>query len=168
MTDRTLDQQCTVTRPGIAAIASALLVEMLVSVIQHPQGALAPGSQSQNEDRGIHPLGIVPHQIRGYLSEFRNMLIKGSSYDCCSACSYNITSAYESEGWEFVKKALNSKGYVEELSGLAAVSLGYTDILGRAKAEFKQVQRAAEKALANIEWSDDGGVEDDEGDGEMI
>lgn len=125
MTDRTLDQQCTVTRPGIAAIASALLVEILVSVIQHPQGALAPGSQSQNEDRGSHPLGIVPHQIRGYLSEFRNMLIKGSSYDCCSACSYNITSAYESEGWEFVKKALNSKGYVEELSGLAAVSLGF-------------------------------------------
>lgn len=58
------------------------------------------------------------------------MLIKGSSYDCCSACSYNITSAYESEGWEFVKKALNNKGYVEELSGLAAVSLGISDILG--------------------------------------
>lgn len=36
------------------------------------------------------------------------------------------------------------------------------------KADFKQVQRAAEKALADIEWSDDGGVEDDEGDGEMI
>lgn len=125
MTDRTLDQQCTVTRPGIAAIASALLVEMLVSVIQHPQGALAPGSQSQNEDRGSHPLGIVPHQIRGYLSEFRNLVIKGSSYDCCSACSSNITSAYESQGWEFVKKALDSRGYVEELSGLAAVSLGY-------------------------------------------
>ncbi len=109
------------TRPGIAAIASALLVEMLVSVIQHPRGALAPGFQSQNEDRGSHPLGIVPHQIRGYLSDFRNMIIKGSSYDCCSACSKKVIGTYQSDGWQFVKKALDDKGYVEELSGLAAV-----------------------------------------------
>lgn len=35
------------------------------------------------------------------------------------------------------------------------------DVLNR-----QQVQRAAEKAIADIEWSDDGGNE--EGDGEMI
>lgn len=122
MTDRTLDQQCTVTRPGIAAIASALLVEILVSLLQHPLGASAPAPTKPTEERGDHPLGIVPHQIRGFLANFQNVVIRGSSYDCCSACSDKITGAYKAKGWDFVKRALNEKGYVEELSGLAEVS----------------------------------------------
>lgn len=123
VTDRTLDQQCTVTRPGIAAIASAMLVEILVSLIQHPLGASAPAPTHTTEDRGDHPLGLVPHQIRGYLSNFQNIMIKGKSYDRCSACSDKITGAFKSEGWDFVKKALNEKGFVEDLSGLAEVRM---------------------------------------------
>jgi len=83
VTDRTLDQQCTVTRPGVAAIASALLVEVMVSILQHPDGALAPAPTSQADETGDHPLGIIPHQIRGFLSNYQNMVISGKSYDCC-------------------------------------------------------------------------------------
>lgn len=109
------------TRPGVAAIASALLVEIFVSLLQHPLGGSAPAPLSAAEDRGDHPLGIVPHQIRGYLSNFQNLVIKGSSYHCCSACSQRITGAYKSDGWQFLKRALTETGYVEELSGLAEV-----------------------------------------------
>lgn len=122
MTDRTLDQQCTVTRPGIAAIASALLVEIFVSVLQHPLGTLAPAPAPGEKDSGDHPLGIVPHQIRGFLSTFQAMVISGKSYDCCSACSEKVIAAYNRDGWDFVRRALNEKGYVEEISGLAEVS----------------------------------------------
>ena len=122
MTDRTLDQQCTVTRPGIAAIASALVVEILVSLLQHPLGALAPAPAHPIDDRDDNPLGIVPHQIRGFLSTFDNKVIRGKSYDCCSACSDKIIDTYKADGWAFVQRAMNERCYVEELSGLAEVS----------------------------------------------
>ncbi|KAI9875715.1 MAG: Autophagy protein 7 [Pleopsidium flavum] len=158
VTDRTLDQQCTVTRPGIAAIASALLVEVLVSILQHPAGAAAPAPWSQTEDRGDHPLGIVPHQIRGFLSSYQNMVIRGRSYDCCSACSDKVVHAYRQDGWGFLKRALNEKGYVEELSGLAEVGTPATlKIMAIKRANVvEQVQRAAERAEADIDWEEEG------------
>lgn len=122
MKDQTLDQQCTVTRPGVAPIASALLVELFISILQHPQGAAAPAPASRSEEYGNHPLGLLPHQIRGFLSTFDNITVAGRSYKCCSACSDNIIDAYKKEGWEFIQRALNETGYVEELSGLKEVS----------------------------------------------
>lgn len=109
------------TRPGIAAIASALLVEILVSLLQHPLGHLAPAPAAPSESSSDHPLGIVPHQVRGYLATFENKIIRGKNYDCCSACSNKVVDAYKGERWAFVRRAINEKGYVEELSGLAEV-----------------------------------------------
>ncbi|KAJ5953401.1 Ubiquitin-like modifier-activating enzyme atg7 [Penicillium verhagenii] len=134
--DQTLDQQCTVTRPGVAAIASALLVELLVSVLQHPEGVSAPAPLSQRDERGDHPLGLIPHQIRGFLGTFENIVVTGKSYPCCSACSEKVIAAYQEQGWDFVRRALNQPGYVEELSGL------------------KEVQERAEAALADIDWDE--------------
>ncbi|KID87862.1 E1-like activating enzyme [Metarhizium guizhouense ARSEF 977] len=152
MKDQTLDQQCTVTRPGVAAIASALLVELFTSLLQHPLRNQAPAPQHTpgsipDRDPPSHPLGLVPHQIRGYVSTFQNMNIRGQSYDCCSACSPKVLDAYRTDGWGFVKRALQEKDYVAELSGLA------------------EVQRRAEEMAANVDWEeeDDDLVEDGEG-----
>ncbi|KGO43835.1 Molybdenum cofactor biosynthesis, MoeB [Penicillium expansum] len=140
--DQTLDQQCTVTRPGVAPIASALLVELFVSLLQHPQGAAAPAPIARNTERDSHPLGIVPHQIRGFLSNFENLSVTGKSYPSCSACSDKVVSAYRDQGWDFVRRALNEHGYVEELSGL------------------KEVHEKAEAALADIDWDEASDNED--------
>ena len=138
-----------------------------MSLLQHPLGPRAPAPRGLGEHRDDHPLGIIPHQIRGYLSNFENKVIRGNSYDCCSACSDKIVDTYKSEGWSFVKKAMNDKGYVEELSGLLEVRViaHFLKMKSPWLTTF-QVQRAAEKASVDLEWSDDG--EDDDGDGEMI
>ncbi|GAB7347646.1 hypothetical protein MBLNU459_g4514t1 [Dothideomycetes sp. NU459] len=147
----TLDQQCTVTRPGVAPLASALAVELLVSVLQHPRRAHAPApapnTSSSSSTPDPHPLGTVPHQLRGFLANWQTMIIKGRSYDCCSACSPPILAAYERDGWQFVKRAINEKGFVEDVSGLA------------------EVQKRAEEMDNEVEW--DSG-EDEDGDGEIV
>lgn len=154
MKDQTLDQQCTVTRPGVAAIASALLVELLTSLLQHPLKNGAPAPQPRpgvtlERDPPDHPLGLVPHQIRGYVSTFQNIVLRGQSYDSCSACSPKILDAFRNDGWGFVKKALQEKDYVAELSGLA------------------ELQRKAAELDAQLDWDEEEeGAE--EGDGELL
>jgi ubiquitin-like modifier-activating enzyme ATG7 len=78
------------------------------------------------------------------------MLITGKPYDCCSACSDKVIEKYKQEGWEFVKRVLNERGYVEEVSGLA------------------EVQRQAEKLGKEVDWDDEEEGGDDEGEGELI
>ncbi|KAM0721017.1 hypothetical protein Q7P37_003302 [Cladosporium fusiforme] len=164
----TLDQQCTVTRPGCAPLASALAVELLVSITQHRLKARAPAPTPPAPSGGSgyntilpapptdpslpdsHPLGTVPHTLRGYMSTWQTINVVGKAYDSCAACSPKILGKYEDEGWDFVKKAINEKGYVEEVSGLA------------------EVQRKADEAERMMEEMDDDDVWDEEGEGEMI
>ncbi|KAF2877971.1 autophagy-related protein 7 [Massariosphaeria phaeospora] len=160
--DATLDQQCTVTRPGVAPLASSLLVELLVSVLQHPSKARAPVDPSKNPKVSspssshaslpapfVHPLGTVPHTIRGYLGTFSNIQVQGQPYDCCSACSDTVLSHYRANPWEFVQRALNERGWVEEMSGLS------------------EVQRKADAAAGELDWDSEGELQE-EGEGELL
>lgn len=115
--NQALDQQCTVTRPGLAALASATAVELLMSILQHPDRG--------NCDASSHgELGLVPHTIRGYLRTWDTKVLKGSKYPQCAGCSQAIVGLYKESGWAFVERACCESGWVEEVSGLKAVQDG--------------------------------------------
>lgn len=81
----------------------------------------------------------------------------GRNYDCCSACSDNIVEAYKANGWEFVKRALNEKGYVDEISGLKEVrDAPPPPFCSLLVLTSRKVQRQAEAAADDVEWDDDG------------
>jgi len=111
LSDRTLDQQCTVTRPGLSGLSSSLAVELLIALLHHPQKQKAGNDQST-------ALGIIPHQMRGFLSDFGVRLLFGQAFDKCTACSNPILNAYMSSGNEFLFEAFNKPSYLEDLSGL--------------------------------------------------
>ncbi|KAH6925929.1 hypothetical protein HPB50_012212 [Hyalomma asiaticum] len=107
--DRTLDQQCTVTRPGVGAMAGALAAELL---------GRCPASDD-TEAAGENPLGPVPHQIRGFLARHVYMTPTCAAFPMCTACSQPVLKEYSSRGWEFVLQVLNDAAYLERLTGLS-------------------------------------------------
>ncbi|CAI4064084.1 Atg7p SKDI_08G2180 [Saccharomyces kudriavzevii IFO 1802] len=110
LTDRTLDQMCTVTRPGVAMVASSLAVELMASLLQIKSAA-----------SGTSVLGEIPHQIRGFLHNFSTLKLETPAYEHCPACSPKVIEAFTELGWEFVKKALENPLYLEEISGLSLI-----------------------------------------------
>ncbi|OMJ16666.1 Ubiquitin-like modifier-activating enzyme ATG7 [Smittium culicis] len=149
MSNRSLDQQCTVTRPGLAPIAASYAVELMVALSQHPNGADAyPEIKGQRKDidsadfesnsSSLSHDGNIPHQIRGYLGKFEQNLIFGNAYDKCTACSKIVIDAYLNRASNnFLMNTFNnnviesnvggetgsgdgsSYNYLEELTGLA-------------------------------------------------
>lgn len=129
--NRTLDQQCTVSRPGLAPLASSMAVEMMVSLLHHPDGirASAPAGLSSlftpsvsAQDKAVGPLGIVPHQIRGSLVSFTMMTPTVPAFRHCTGCSACVIDAYLKDPIDTVTKTCESSdgSYLEDLSGLRA------------------------------------------------
>ncbi|XP_063627187.1 ubiquitin-like modifier-activating enzyme ATG7 [Cydia splendana] len=134
--DRTLDQQCTVTRPGAAAVAGALAVELLAALTQHPLREHAPALYNLTDESDIPPhlqgvLGPIPHSIRGFLHSYRTVAPTCAKFKNCIACSDLVLEKYRTEGEDFVFKVLNSGSYLEEVTGLTELQLTaeMTDIL---------------------------------------
>lgn len=50
-------------------------------------------ASSSNGGSNEQPLGVLPHQIRGSLSQFSQMTLVGHSSDSCTACSSTVSSS---------------------------------------------------------------------------
>lgn len=134
MRDRTLDQQCTVTRPGLAPIAASMATELMVAMFHHPLGHCAPAPERRRDnnpgeyapvDDGTDPsssaLGRLPHQIRGTVVTYTMMTPTIPAFQSCTACSDRVVEEYRRNGFDFVKCVCcdDDGSYLEEVSGLA-------------------------------------------------
>lgn len=140
MRERTLDQQCTVTRPGLAPIAASMAVELMVALLHDKDKHYARAETSGS--RGGGSLGIIPHQIRGMLSSYTLMTPATPGFDCCTACSQVVVEEYRKTGFDLIKRVSSNTSYLEDLTGLSAL---------RAKADD-----------ADVDWEVDDSDEDDD------
>ncbi|KAJ2124075.1 Autophagy protein 7 [Coemansia sp. RSA 720] len=156
LSDRTLDQQCTVTRPGLAPIASGTAVELLTTILQHPQGRHAPpAAPGANDSAG--EFGDPEHQIRGYLIGFRQHAIVGQASSLCTACSPSVINAYRQHGFDFLLRAFNNTLVSEDAPHCAAedgadapADYSYLETLTGLAA----LHRQTDTMLETIEWSE--------------
>ncbi|XP_014785656.1 ubiquitin-like modifier-activating enzyme ATG7 [Octopus bimaculoides] len=128
--DRTLDQQCTVSRPGMSMIAAGIAVELMVSILQHPLRQKAPACTSTDSDfqsESESCLGIVPHQIRGFLSHYHIVLPAARAFKRCTACSDTVIKSYQKDGFDFLFMAFNIPSFLEDLTGLTQMQMESID-----------------------------------------
>ncbi|CAB4059442.1 ATG7 [Lepeophtheirus salmonis] len=118
--DRTLDQQCTVTRPGMSFQAAAIVVELAVSMIQHKKKGFAPAGTQDSES----VLGLVPHSIRGSMNTFSQFCPTTSAFDRCTACSHMVLKEFAENRFQFIQKVCNSSSYIEDITGLSTLLSG--------------------------------------------
>jgi len=146
--NRTLDQQCTVTRPGLALIAGSMASEVMVSMLHHPAGvnAPAPSSMSSNfsptvaQNDAASPLGLIPHQIRGSLVSYTMMTPTVPAFKHCTGCSKGVVDEYLKDKIGVVLKCCQttSSSYLEDIAGLT---------------HFRA--EAAEKLVGMGDWDED-------------
>mmetsp|Transcript_8691 Transcript_8691/g.13117 ORF Transcript_8691/g.13117 Transcript_8691/m.13117 type:complete len:769 (+) Transcript_8691:139-2445(+) len=128
--NRTLDQQCTVTRPGLAPLASSMAVELCISLLHHKERQDAPAplnkkgpsafSPTFEASDATSPLGIMPHQIRGSIVSYTMMTPTVPAFHHCTGCCDDIIEVYKKERFDFVKKVCcdASGSYLEDIAGL--------------------------------------------------
>ncbi|EGR34322.1 hypothetical protein IMG5_016380 [Ichthyophthirius multifiliis] len=116
--DRTLDQQCTVTRPGLSFVSSAYASELLISMIHHPLQGGAPATEDSKQLQQTD-LGIIPQHIRGNMSDFETNILFGIAFENCVACSKYVLDNYVSDRDSFLLKVINDPDYLQVVSKIA-------------------------------------------------
>jgi len=119
--DRSMDEQCTVARPGLSGICGSLAGEMLATILQHPNGIFAdvPGNEYARDMDA--PLGNPPHMIRGSLKGFSQQSFSGHAFPLCPACGDVVVENYISRKHELIIDAAKDDNYLERLSGLSSL-----------------------------------------------
>jgi ubiquitin-like modifier-activating enzyme ATG7 len=132
---RTLDQQCTVTRPGIAAIASCMAVELVATLAQSRHGLAT--ARTVADDPSTSPLGAVPDQIRGFLGSFQSFPAVTEKFDFCVCCSHKVVCDYQQRGIEMVNQVVRDGSQLMEISGLGEYTIKLGD--GVSELEFSDI-----------------------------
>ncbi|KAJ8302117.1 hypothetical protein KUTeg_021104 [Tegillarca granosa] len=70
---------------------------------------------------------VAPGNIRCFLSRFHQVLPASRMFDKCTACSKTVVDSYKKEGFEFLLKAFNDPGYLENLTGLTQMHMDTLD-----------------------------------------
>lgn len=113
-------------------IASGYAVELLASLLQHSAKGLAPAFTyvtSSTEDLSSTEklneltqtesiLGLIPHQIRGFISRSEQISPSYRAFDCCTACSFPVIDKYRKEGFKFLLQVFNDSLILEDITGL--------------------------------------------------
>ena len=63
-------------------------------------------------------LGIIPHQVRGDMNDYRVTPMCGYAFEMCIACSPKILAEFQKDPEDFVLKACNKPGHLEDVSGI--------------------------------------------------
>ncbi|KAI6175622.1 Ubiquitin-like modifier-activating enzyme ATG7 [Aphelenchoides bicaudatus] len=125
--DRTLDQNCTITRAGISGIASGIATELLASLVQHEQGPLAPALLS-SVDESSSVLGATPHQIRGFIKGYHFMTPTVRRFEKCTACGHAVQENLINRGFDFLLSVFQDPNELEKISGLQELQSSVNEI----------------------------------------
>ena len=95
---RTIDEKCTITRPGISYIASALAVEMYVDSMRGP---------------------LKHDQLRFNFTDMKFNCYNTTKNPYCSCCSSKMISKLSEKGYQFIEEVKIDPIVLEHISGYA-------------------------------------------------
>lgn len=101
----TMDKKCTVSRPGVSAMASAMVTELMVACI----------ATKKNKTNVLTDLDDIPQQIRGNVSTFETKCFHMEQSTLCMACSDTVHDTFKENPVEFINNVMTQKGYLTEL-----------------------------------------------------
>jgi ubiquitin-like modifier-activating enzyme ATG7 len=120
-----LDQQCTVSRPGVANLCASLSVEVYVNALHRTQDLR--GEEGEERDNHLSHQStvpsqrlVVPHQIRGDIDDFSQYCPYVQQYTNCVACGERVLKEYILRGHNFILDVCRPAGevYLNEVAGV--------------------------------------------------